>query len=118
MNDRPTDDPIHPAVTHDHLLQIVVSRPTDYTDYGGEVVRWANEDENYPDCSSGCIWAAWLSGELGFDWCVCTKPSSPRTGLLTFEHQTGKGCFESDPQCRGADSVEVIGDYTTSVDEG
>jgi hypothetical protein len=89
-----TDVPIHPIVTHDHLLGIVRSLPSDYTDYGGEVVRWADENENYPDCSCGCIWAAWLSGELGFDWCVCTKPNSARTALLTFEHQAGKECFE------------------------
>lgn len=86
--------PIHPSITHEHLLSIMVSRPTDYKEYGGEVVRWEDEDADYPDCSGGCIWAAWLSGELGFDWCVCTNPNSPRVGLLTFEHQAGKDCFE------------------------
>jgi hypothetical protein len=88
--------PIHSSVTHEHLLRIMVSRPTDYKEYGGEVVRWEDEDADYPDCSCGCKWAAWLSGELGFDWCVCTNPGSPRVGLLTFEHQAGKDCFESD----------------------
>jgi hypothetical protein len=91
----PMATPIDPSITHEHLLRILVSRPTDYMEYGGEIDRWASEDEAYPDCSGGCIWAAWLSGELGSDWCVCTKPDAPRTGLLTFEHQAGKGCFEA-----------------------
>ena len=85
----------HSSITHDHLLNIVIRLATDYADYGGGVVRWESEDDNYPDCSCGCIWAAWLAGDLGFDWCVCTKPGAPRTGLLTFEHQAGLGCFQS-----------------------
>ena len=28
------------------------------------------------------------------DWGVCSKLGAPRAGLLTFEHQTGRGCFE------------------------
>jgi hypothetical protein len=68
--------------------------PTDYTDYGGEVERWEDDDGDYPDCSWGCRHAAWLKGELGADWCVCTRPDGPRAGLLTFEHMAGRGCFE------------------------
>jgi len=88
------DMPIDARISHAHLLSIVPRLPTDYSDYGGEVVRWAEDDAAYPDCSCGCLWAAWLSGTLGGDWCVCTNPQAPRRGLLTFEHQTGKDCFE------------------------
>jgi hypothetical protein len=27
-------------------------------------------------------------------WGVCTKVDSARAGMLTWEHQTGKDCFE------------------------
>ena len=63
--------------------------PTDYSDYGGEIERWADGDD-YPDCSSGCKY--WLA--LDNDWGVCNNVNSPRAGLLTWEHQAGKGCFE------------------------
>jgi len=36
----------------------------------------------------------WIDCELAYDWGVCSKQGAPRAGLLTFEHQTGKGCFE------------------------
>ena len=65
--------------------------PTDYTDYGGEIERWKDGDD-YPDCSSGC--KHWL--ELDNDWGVCNNVDGPRAGLLTWEHQAGKGCFEYD----------------------
>ena len=29
------------------------------------------------------------------DWGVCSNPSAPRAGLLTWEHQAGYNCFES-----------------------
>lgn len=74
---------------------IVKRLPTDYTDYGGTVERWKDGDD-YPDCSGGCRWFATLEGDLGYDWGVCTKVGAPRQGLLTFEHQTGRGCFEGD----------------------
>ena len=54
--------------------------PTDYDAYGGEVKRWSDPDE------------------LRYDWGVCSKPGGPRAGLLTWEHQAGFGCFESDEQ--------------------
>jgi hypothetical protein len=72
---------------------IVKVLPTDYTDYGGEIERWKDSND-YPDCSSGCRYFLPLEGELGADWGVCSKQSAPRAGLLTFEHQTGRGCFE------------------------
>jgi len=79
---------------HRRLQSLCRRLPTDYTDYGGTVVRWADLDEAYPDCSSGCRWALWLEGALVGDWCVCTKPDGPRAGLLTFERQAGSQCFE------------------------
>jgi hypothetical protein len=81
-------------VNHQDLLKIMRILPTDYTDYGGSVVRWETADESYPDCSCGCKWALWLDKPFQSDWCVCTKPGAPRSGLLTFEHMTGRGCFD------------------------
>lgn len=81
------------TVSHDELLLIARKLPTDYADYGGEVRRWEDPGTAYPDCSMGCRFAAWLKGQLGMDWCVCANPNSPRGGLLTFEHQAGRGCF-------------------------
>ena len=78
---------------HEKLFTILKRLPTDYTDYGGEVERWKDSD-NYPDCSWGCKHFVPLDGELGSDWGVCANTSAPRAGLLTFEHQTGRGCFE------------------------
>lgn len=63
--------------------------PTDYTDYGGEVERWADSDD-YPDCSCGCKY--WIP--IDADWGVCNNAKGPRAGLLTWEHQTGRGCYE------------------------
>lgn len=64
------------------------------------VVRRAAGDDN-PDCSCGCRWARWLKGALGNDWCVCANPLSPRVGLLMFEHQAGRGCFEREGKHSG-----------------
>jgi len=92
-------EPTAPArITDKHwaLLAICPRLPTDYTDYGGTVERWADDEQDYPDCSSGCRWAEWLRDPLGADWCVCTNPTSPRVGLLTFEHMAGYGCFEEE----------------------
>lgn len=71
--------------------------PTDYSDYGGEVVRWSDPNKGYPDCSTGCKWARFIEdedGEPDLDWLVCTSPTGPRSGLLTFEHMAGEGCWE------------------------
>ena len=77
----------------DPLFSICKRLPTDYKDYGGEILRWADGND-YPDCSCGCRWFLPLEGELGSDWGVCSKLDGPRAGLLTFEHQAGRGCFE------------------------
>lgn len=75
-------------VTHNRLREIVKRLPGDYSDYGGNIERWADPHQSYPDCSCGCRFAAWLEAYPA-DWLVCTNPASHRCGLLTFEHQ---GC--------------------------
>lgn len=79
--------------TSDHLHTVARSLPTDYTPWG-EVERWSDPREVDGDCSSGCAHALPLPGKLGLDWVVCTRADGPRAGLLTFEHQAGRGCFE------------------------
>lgn len=86
----PRDDPAN--AEHYALFDRRTVLPTDYTEYGGTVERWRGEPP-HGDCSTGCIWARWLEGDLGSDWCVCARPDGPRFGLLTFEHQAGK-CFQ------------------------
>lgn len=81
--------------THTQLMSVLQRLPTDYTDYGGTVERWKHGDD-YPDCSCGCKHFIPLEGDEGADWGVCSNSKSPRAGLLTFEHQTGRGCFEMD----------------------
>lgn len=82
------------ASKHAAMRAVVRTLPTDYTDYGGAIERWADPTESYPDCSCGCRWAVPLKGMLGMDWVVCSKQGAPRAGLLTFEHQTGSVCYE------------------------
>lgn len=105
MGERTTETTDEHQTKHKSLLAICPRLQTDYTDYGGAVERWADDDQAYPDCSSGCRWAEWLRDPLGADWCVCTNPKSPRVGLLTFEHMAGYGCFEEEkfPKMSGND---------------
>lgn len=86
----------------DIMWQVVKILPTDYTDYGGEIQRWSDPGLPYPDCSSGCRHYRRLSSlhylDVGdADWGVCCNLNSPRSGLLTFEHQAGQDCWEHDP---------------------
>jgi hypothetical protein len=83
---------------HEHLFQIAQMLPTDYQPYG-QLGR-----ESFGDCSCGCRWYHVLAGRLGSDWGICANPASPRSGLLTFEHQ---GCsrFEDDPRTDFLDSA-------------
>ena len=78
---------------HDALFLVLKRLPTDYSDYGGEIERWADGDD-YPDCSCGCKYFLPLDGELAYDWGVCGKLGAPRAGLLTWEHQAGRDCYE------------------------
>lgn len=86
------------VMNEDYLWQVVKILPTDYKDYGGEVERWTDPEVHYPDCSAGCYFYRRLAGvsELNWDadWGVCTSTTSPRAGLLTWEHQAGQNCFK------------------------
>jgi len=75
---------------HEKLWQIVRRLKTDYEPFG-------KAEREGPDCSAGCRHFVKLAGEVGNDWCVCANPDSPRSGLLTFEHQ-GWAAFEAIPQ--------------------
>lgn len=72
---------------HDRLWTVCRRLPTDFEPYGKRY-------RNAPDCSCGCRHFAKLPGALGMDWGVCFNPRSPRSGLLTFEHQ---GCEVFEP---------------------
>lgn len=77
---------------HDLLHTVCRHLPTDFEPYG-------KRERNAADCSCGCRHFLDLPESLGYDWGVCINPRSPRSGLLTFEHQ---GCefFESEPEGR------------------
>jgi hypothetical protein len=85
---------------NDPKWNVLKALPTDYRDYGGKIERWKHVDIEYPDCSSGCKWWVPLYDHkkdgADTDWGVCTNPNSARAGLLTWEHQAGFKCFESD----------------------
>ena len=70
---------------HNSLSRICKNLPTDFQPWGER----DRDAEWGPDCSCGCIFFLKLPGQLGNDWGVCWNPESPRSGLLTFEHQ---GC--------------------------
>lgn len=96
---------------HDRRCAMVLVLPTDYQDYGGTIERWADDRLAYPDCSGGCIHFRPLFTEqspfFDFDWGVCASPTSPRAGLLTFEHQAGVGCYEAPADELAADPGEA-----------
>jgi len=77
---------------HNLLWTLCRKLPTDFEPFGE---RDRETAEPSADCSCGCRHFLPLAGELGFDWGVCANPASPRSGLLTFEHQ---GCpqFEAE----------------------
>lgn len=88
----------------DPLWQVVKILPSDYSEYGGEIERWKN-DELYPDCSSGCRWwrPLWNEHSRGpdGDWGICSNSDSARSGLLTWEHQAGYDCWECESESCG-----------------
>jgi hypothetical protein len=95
---------------HDRLHAIKRVLPSDYTDFGGTVERWADDMRRYPDCSLNCKWALWVempNGTKG-DWLVCSSPSGPRHGLLTFEHQAGLDCYEDEGAHEGEKGIGQI----------
>jgi len=75
---------------HQRLHSVCRHLPTDFQPYGKRV-------RTGPDCSCGCKHFLKLPDPLRFDWGVCINPRSPRSGLLTFEHQ---GCefFEAEDE--------------------
>ncbi len=75
---------------HNLLYTVCRRLPTDFEPYG-------KRERNAADYSCGCRHFLELPEPLGYDWGVCINPRSPRSGLLTFEHQ---GCefFESGPE--------------------
>jgi hypothetical protein len=75
---------------HDLLHTVCRHLPTDFEPYG-------KRERNAPDCSGGCRHFMALPEPLKYDWGVCLNPRSPRSGLLTFEHQ---GCefFEAEAE--------------------
>ena len=77
----------------DLLGSLIEVLPGDYTDYGGEVERWADPNKDYPDCCNCRFFIGLGQGVIG-DFGVCGNPKSHRAGKLTFEHMAGFGCFE------------------------
>lgn len=75
-------------IDHDFLSKNMIELPEDYKPFG-QIERWENPEQDYPDCSMGCKYYLKLKGKLGNDWGVCANLNSHRYGLLTFEHQ---GC--------------------------
>lgn len=75
---------------HDLLHTVCRRLPTDLEPYG-------KRERDAADCSCGCRHFLALPESLKYDWGVCINPRSPRSGLLTFEHQ---GCefFEADSE--------------------
>ena len=71
----------------DALRPVLKILPSDFEPWG----KRSREQDWGPDCSCGCRWFVPLEGMLRYDWGVCYSPASPRSGLLTFEHQ---GCQE------------------------
>jgi len=78
---------------HDPLHSILKKLPSDFEPWGER----SREHDSGPDCSCGCRWFVKLEGMLRYDWGVCYNPTSPRAGLLTFEHQ-GCPAFEGDEE--------------------
>jgi hypothetical protein len=73
---------------HDRLHTVCRHLPTDFQPYG-------KRERNAADCSCGCRHFLALPDPLGYDWGACIQPRSPRSGLLTFEHQ---GCEFFQPE--------------------
>ena len=77
----------------DLLMSLVERLPGDYTDYGGQVERWADPNKGYPDCCN-CRYLIRLDEGVCGDLGICGNPKSHRAGKLTFEHMAGVDCFE------------------------
>jgi len=71
----------------DKFLKVLRTLETDFDPYG-------KTERGGADCSSGCRHFFKLAGDLGGEWGICANPDSPRSGLLTFQHQ---GCAAFEP---------------------
>ena len=94
--------------SNDELFAICKMLPTDFEPYGRRSRQMGG-----PDCSGGCTWYHTLIGAARRDWGVCANPSSPRSGLLTFEHQ---GCEQFEDELCEGDAVTEASDETDTED--
>jgi hypothetical protein len=85
---------------HDDLWRACQHLPEDYAPWG-QADREQAAEHGRLDCSSGCRWYVPLQYPYSMDWGSCCSPTSPRKGLLTFEHQGGSTCFEANDQDDG-----------------
>ncbi len=76
---------------HEGLFAVLKTLPSDFRPYG-------EREREGPDCSCGCRYFVPLEHGLRYDWGVCHNQRSPRSGLLTFEHQ---GCSEFEDRGEG-----------------
>jgi hypothetical protein len=100
----------HEDQRHQALLAASPVLPTDYSDYGGDAVRWERDTDADHDCSTDCRWFVRLHNDTqdsaDADWGVCTNRRSPRCGLLTWEHQAGRGCWEGKYEASNSANVQ------------
>ena len=94
--------------SNDELFAICKMLPTDFEPYGRRSRQMGGRD-----CSGGCTWYHTLIGAARRDWGVCANPSSPRSGLLTFEHQ---GCEQFEDELCEGDAVTEASDETDTED--
>src|ERR1035437_6553845 len=100
------------AAMYEKLSKIVRRLDTDYEPYG-------KAERDGSDCSCGCRHFVKLANEIGNDWGVCSNPESPRSGLLTFEHQ-GCTAFQAitvDPNLTDAQLRHLIGDASQMLQD-
>lgn len=86
---------------HERLHAVLKTLPSDFGPWGER----SRDDDWGADCSSGCRWFVPLEGTLRYDWGVCHNLASPRSGLLTFEHQ---GCREFEASDDDFDAEEFF----------
>ena len=105
-------DGIMETAMHQKRWNIVRRLDTDYEPYG-------KAEREGSDCSCGCRHFVKLVGDVGNDWGVCSNPESPRSGLLTFEHQ-GCTAFQAitvDRNLTDAQLRHLIGDASQMLQD-
>ena len=86
---------------NEQLRAVLKTLPSDFEPWGAR----SRENDWGPDCSCGCRSFVPLEGGLRYDWGVCHNSASPRSGLLTFEHQ---GCREFEADDDDFDPAELF----------